>query len=81
MSQESQEKVREMREMVNQALEANYAEHYDYAEDLTARSAMLLADFVADEMTHGNLQAAQRMARQHQRLRDDYHTLLKGLSP
>lgn len=72
MSKESRERVREMRELVDSALEYDAADHYSAAGATAAESAMMLADFVADDMTHGNLQAAQRMARQHQRLRQTF---------
>lgn len=54
---ESRERVREMREALDNTHFKRLA---------AERAAEILANFVADEMTHGNLQAAQRMARLYQ---------------
>ena len=70
MSQESRERVREMKEIVDASLEHESLGDYARAGALAAQAAILLSDFVANEMTHGNLQAAQRMARHHARMYD-----------
>jgi hypothetical protein len=68
VSGESRERVLEVRETVDRASRALDAGECILAGSMRVDALTMLADFVADGMTHGNLQAAQRMARQIRRL-------------
>lgn len=66
---ESRERVREMRELVDAAIAYDELGDYARAGALSAEAAILLSDYVAN-MGHADVQTAQRMAREHNRMFD-----------